>query len=358
MNRLKFIYISTIFSIFCFKTLADQAISSNAAILSHDTEKSSHIQQIHSYDAKINFFEQNRDLIVKFAKQPQFTKTSIKCFFRHTFNNPYYADKYLPFDLSHMLTFSSFAAQTANPREYLCNVISIYKQKIFFSRFINGFEFEDFLKKFIPIIEPYLDKTSETKETIEKIKEKLYLFLYNDFDKLKSNPDKILEETALAIHSLYSKQQSEDNLDISIDELQYVLFNFLQLCLSKLIWNPKEHDFLWLSIKSVSSMLEECLQKKILSSNTHLNELLWNQLASFSYLLENWGTILPESFYDNLIDEINTKQNSLWSLKEQDPLVLSKFRHLNYMLNQGKMRSQLHKNSKLLVPILPDNSGL
>jgi len=355
MNQLKFIYLRVLLSV-----LYLTAISANIqnASQSKDNPNPSQIQQIEPQDTKTNFFAQNKDLILKFIKKPKFTKSSIKCFFRHTFNNPYYADKYLPFDLSHIITFSSFASQTAKPREYLFNVISIFKSKLFFSRCINGYEFEQFLGQYFSLIAPYFDQRKEKEERIIKIKERLYTLLYDDFENLKANPEKILDETAASLDSIINntKHNSQDDIDLSMYDLQHAVFNLLQLCLGKLIWSPKDNEILfWESIKSVSGMLDEGLKKHILPDTNHLNELFWSQIASFSYLIESWGNILPERFYNNLLEEINTKPFRLWTLKENDPLLLSKFRHLNYVLNQGHMRSKLYQNgNNAIMPINPN----
>lgn len=367
MNQIKFIYLFTLLSSFYFSAIAGSAVAGSVlpennsniknAPQSKDNQNPNQIQQIEPNDTKTNFFAQNRDLILKFIKQPRFTKPSIKCFFRHTFNNPYYADKYLPFNMSHILTFSSFASQTAKPREYLSNVISIFKQKFFFSTLINGYEFEEFFGHYIEILSRYFDQKAEKAERISKIKERLYQLLYDDFDKLKANPEKILDETAASIDLIANNinNKSQDDIDLSIYDLQNAVFSFLQSCLSKLIWSPKGNPItIWESIKAVSSMLEECLKKQILRDRKHLNQLFWCQIARFSYLIEAWGHILPESFYNNILEEINNKSFSLWALKENDPLILSKFRHLNYVLNQGNMRSKLHKNTGSLKPISPD----
>jgi len=344
MNQPKFIYIPTLLSLFCFTAFSANITNTSQ---SKDTQNLDPIQQIEPNDTKTNFFEQNKDLILKFIKKPKFSRSSIKCFFRHTFNNPYYADKYLPFDMSHIIAFSRFAAQTEKPREYLYNVISIFKSKLFFSRCINGYEFENFLSQYLSLVAPYFDQKHEDVQRIAKIKERLYQLLYDDFEKLKANPEQILDETALSLDLITNNrgQNAEVELDLSIYDLQHAVFNLIQHCLPKLIWNPKANDSqFWESIKSISSMLEEGLKKQILPTSNHLNELFWAQLSSFSYLIESWGSILPENFYNNLLEEINTKPFKLWTLKENDPLLLSKFRHLNYVLNQGHMRSKLHQN--------------
>lgn len=353
MNLYKFIYILIFISTGISMLFADNTPSPN------NTPNQDFIQQTHPKDTKANYFEQNKDLIIKFIGQPKFTRPSIKCFFRHTFNNPYYAEKYLPFDLSHILTLSSYAQQTAKPREYLFNVISIFKQKIFFSRFINGYEFEKFLRNYFPMISQFFDQKSEKEERLYKIKDRLYTLLYDDFDKLKADPEKVLDETANSIDSIINYKY-QDELDIPIHHLQHVIFEFVQICLLKLIWSPEvDPTKLWSSIKNVSNMLDVASKKNILPSlqnQTYLNQLFWSQIASFSYLIECWGEILPGSFYNNILEEINAKPFKLWAMKENDPLVLSKFRHLNYVLNQGQMRLKLFQNSSNLIHISPNNS--
>jgi len=358
MNKLKFIYIFTIFSPLYLSTLVGKITPSQPTLQIKDTQNSRQIQQIEPNNTNANLFEQNRDLILKFTKQPHFTKSSIKCFFRHTFNNPYYADRYLPFDLSHILTFSGFASQTVKPREYLFNVISIFEQKLFFSGFINGYEFEEFLKNYILLISQYFNQKTEKEERINQIKEKLYTLLCNDFDKLKANPEKILNETAISIDLIATNtSMTQDDIDLPISRLQDAVLGLFKICLSDLIWSPVDHIKIWKSIKSISSMLEECLQKQILIDSHNLNQLFWCLIARFSYFIALWGNNLPESFYTDIIDEINSKPCNLWNIKENDPLLLSKFRHLNYILNQGTLRSKLHLNKVNLLPVQQDKSS-
>lgn len=46
----------------------------------------------------------DKNLIKHFLKQPKYNESSITCFLKHTYNNSYYAEKFLALNFSHMTT--------------------------------------------------------------------------------------------------------------------------------------------------------------------------------------------------------------------------------------------------------------
>ena len=126
------------------------------------------------------------------------------------------------------------------------------------------------------------------------------------------------------------------------------LFRFLDIALSKLIWNAQEPEQIWDSFKTITKNLENLMEHHIINDLDDLDDLLWTLIHRFCYFLDIVRPELPSAFYEQIKDDLTNQQLALLTIEEQEPLIEPKNSYLLQAVIEGQARKQGAEKGLLL----------
>jgi hypothetical protein len=292
-----------------------------------------------------------------FWKPVKYSQSSIKCFIKHSYNNLAYAPKFLAFGFGyHIVPLLSYAHLNQQPRAYIKSIIKLFGQKSKSTPYINAFSYFEFLETLPPLLSPYcVVQQKDYMLDQESIKQCLYNFFLTDFNSLKTDPESAFNKLSVAICQQLQQAaviRKEQRQDISIKELQYDMFHFLEITLSKLIWSAQDQKSVWESVKAISAILTDLQQHNILPSLDSLDELFWTLISRFCYFLEIEGAELNEPAFHAISQDLASGDLLLWTLPEREAYITTKAKSLKTALISAEIRSRAYKMG-LITDLIP-----
>jgi len=284
-----------------------------------------------------------------FFKQPKYTRSSMKCFLKHTYNNNLYINHFLPLNFSHIITLLSYSSQNEFPREYISKILSLFSKKLKATNYINIYAFIELLENMLSILKEYSkDDDIENKKDI--IKTSIYVYLSNNFNLFKQDPYKALDEISNDIYQkLYQnndtlKDEYSQNYDILLSRFQLNIFNFIDLCLNKIIWAHQDQEEVWNSVKYISLILKNYFEFNIIPDIDLLDELYWSITHRFCYFLDIAGSELNKEFYDLIYKDIESLNCELFNLEESEEYIKTKLDYIKEFLIIAEAKANAYKN--------------
>jgi hypothetical protein len=156
-----------------------------------------------------------------------------------------------------------------------------------------------------------LDRLQQTVTT------NMYGKFSNEFDKFKEQPDQFIDELTKSIVAATTRE-------MDIESLRQATIRFLEVGLSKLIWNAKDFGKTWDNLKTVADKIATLMEFNIVDDLNDLDELFWTLTHRYCYFLDLNSTELPISFYERAKNEMATQQLVLFDLEEQESFIQSK----------------------------------
>jgi hypothetical protein len=285
------------------------------------------------------------DIMELFFKQPKYTRSSIKCFLKHTYNNTRYAQNFLSLNFSHITTLTSYTDQSPLPRNYISRVFGLFAQKLKSTIYINSYVFNDFLASIVMPLKPYFDSQEEKKAKIEIIKDRLYAYLEHNYSTLKEDPESALRKLAQDIYEVLFEKHNPQTDDISITDLQHSLAHFLEISLSRLIWSPVDQEQVWESVKAIAAHLGQLHANHMLLDTEVLDELLWSLLYRFCYFLELAGNELSRECYLKIHRDLTSygEQIPFLLLKERETFITTKLDYLKHCMVTSEIKARAYQ---------------
>lgn len=236
--------------------------------------------------------------------------------------------------LPYIKTFLEQACCMDSHREFILLTLRLFNNKLKGTEYINATKFEEFLstlpncfEKSIVIekINHYLRNPYGDETMFNRFMAITHNIMYQQFstnyDKFKANPDQFLlgisEEISEIAHA-----------EAQVEQLRQTIVRFLEIALSKLVWNPHDGEQTWESVKSISNHLACLVERNILADINQLDDLYWSLLYRYCYFIDVATPLLPNTFFKRIKEDIATHQLLFLELDEQDPLMGSKLKHL------------------------------
>lgn len=289
-------------------------------------------------------FAQRPKKITRFFKPIKYTRSGIQCWLKHTFNDYAYGQRFLPFNLSHLEQFLSYADENEQPRLYSQSVLRLFTQKLKTSPYINAYALSESLDPIYQSLQPKCNIEKEKRKQKQALKKCIYSYLLKEFATLKTNPDEALDVLSENILNTLD----DENLDIPIFELQSALYIFLEVALSKIIWSINDLNEVWPNIKQLAYDLEIYHESNLISQE-NLDALFWSLLSKFAYFIEINTPELPQEFFKSIVNEIDHSHNHLWTLPEQEAFITTKYDYLRKLLVSASIANKAYV-SGLIVP--------
>lgn len=245
--------------------------------------------------------------------------------------DPKYRQDILPNNFSYLIQLLEYGAKTEQPRDYTQNVLSLFSKLLKGSEYVNSYVFGSLVEQFPRLLKNnfmYYKSDSPTQQLalndldiLDRLQHNVNSFMYSqfstEFNRFKENPDMFLDELTKKIVDAASQE-------MNIEQLRQTVVRFLEVGLSKLIWNHKDHEKTWESLKTISNRIATLMEYNIIDDLNDLDELFWTLLHRYCYFLSLHSTELPIAFFEKVKLDISTQQLTLFDLEEQESFIQSK----------------------------------
>ena len=247
------------------------------------------------------------------------------------FQDPRYRQDILPNNFSYLVQLLDYGAHTKQTREFGQDTFGLFSKVLKGSEYLNSYVFNSFLEQLPGLLKHYftgyqLESTSQLilvndLDMLERLQKTVTTIVYtkftNDFAHCKNNPEQFLND-------LTQKIVSATKQEVSMEQLRQIVIRFLEVCLCKLIWNPRDEEKTWTSIKSISHNLAALMEYNIVDDINDIDELFWTLVHRYRYFLELHNTTMPLSFYAKIKRDIRTQKLMLFELEEQESFLQTK----------------------------------
>ncbi len=245
--------------------------------------------------------------------------------------DPRYRQDILPNNFSYLTQLLTYGAQTQQPREFAQDTFSLFSKVLKGSEYLNSYVFNSFLKQLPELLKHYfagyqLESTSQLilvsdLDMLERLQKTVTTIVYtkftNDFSTCKNDPEQFLND-------LSQKILAATTQEVSMEQLRQIVIRFLEVCTSKLIWNPRDQEKTWESVKAISHSLATLMEYNVIDELNDVDELFWTLVHRYRYFLELHNTTMPLSFYAKMKRDIRTNKLMLFELEEQEPFLQTK----------------------------------
>lgn len=283
----------------------------------------------------------------------EFSTEGLEYFLTHVYNHIKYSTEILPSDFSHFTQFLGHVQKTKQPEVLAPYTVRLFFNKLKASPYVNAYAFAAMLQNTLPLIEGYfnpLDHETKLKMFQKTMNDMLNETFLSHFSSFKQDPDTFLENLSEnIIQTLITENQMLDTMNNQ--ELRTIFIRFLELGLSKLIWNPEEPLEAWNLVKATAHQLTIFYDKKIIDTTDNLNDLFITLVERYCFFIELTGSLMPLSFYEAINEDLEAHSLLFLELQEQEQFIESKARRLCRALFQGEAQSRAREQG-----IVPQNS--
>ena len=266
------------------------------------------------------------------VEQPtQTTPASLLQSIQRELKDPNYRKDILPNNFSYLIQLLEYGSKTNQPRDYTQNVLSLFSKLLKGAEYVNSYVFSSLVEQLPRLLKNnfmFYQPGSPTEQlalndidVLDRLQQSVTTFMYgkftNEFSLFKENPDQFLDDLTRKIVNATSEE-------MSIEALRQTVVRFMEVGLSKLIWNAQDHEKSWESLKTLSDKIATLMEFNIVDDLNDLDELFWTLIHRYCYFLELHTTELPVSFYERVKQDISTQQLTLFDLEEQETFLQSK----------------------------------
>ena len=274
-----------------------------------------------------------QDLFYSFLKPIKCTKSGLRCFFRHTFNNRMYAEEFMPLSLMHIVDLLEFGKNLEQPRSFVESIFSLFHERFQEARYANPYAVHELLLR----LPELLSKNFVENHDIAKMQmqEHLTEMLKDHFDELKSDPKKFLFEVTDNLYTLAHQQE-----DLTILEAQMSVVRLIDQLYNKLIWDVREGIETWNIFKLLLEDIHELHMHNVIPQTKIVNQLMWAAIYRFGYFIQCAGSELPVEFYDQVKTELRTQIPTVLLMPEQEDLLTTKIDRLQLIITEGEVKAR------------------
>lgn len=147
------------------------------------------------------------------------------------------------------------------------------------------------------------------------------------------------DEIAVELHKQWQISQKKVFSEKPEDRLRIMINKFLELSISKLLWNIEQPSQIWPTFLSIANKLKLLGLYKIITHMDDLDDLLWTLTQRFCFFLDWVGQTLPVGLYDQIEHDLVTQSIDFLEMREQDAGITTKKEILANALLKGRMRA-------------------
>jgi hypothetical protein len=220
-----------------------------------------------------------------FIRPVVFSTVGIKDFFLERFNDTFYVENFLPVCFEHVTDFLHFGLLSKDPRSTALMTLDIFHQRIKECRWVNPFALSLLLKSLPSLLGSLCADDTEAQKL--RVKGLIYEAIRYRFDLLKDDPESFMNNLADTIVEDLANPNTTTAQDI-----QNMMIRFLESTLDKIIWDARDQEYVWESVKLIARQLEILFEHNIIAHEKDLNHLYWSLISRFCYFIELSGNQL------------------------------------------------------------------
>lgn len=263
------------------------------------------------------------------SKTSIFNQVLVK-YVKEVFNNKYYHN-YLSQNGSHFIEFLELSNELNLDIESLYTCIRLFYNKIKACEVVDAPVLVQILNPMPTLLEKYFSKLEnkinfkDLKQSIEKIiLSKLSTYMTNAQINQNIFANELSKEISyITKNEIHSLKTEKDQIYMQ-ERLRSLIIKFLEITLSRLIWDYKNYQPIWGSVCSISNYIERLVEFRIIDHRDDLDDLLWSLVYRFSFFLNLAGSQLPAQFYEEVETDISSGTVFFLELEEQDQAIRTK----------------------------------
>jgi hypothetical protein len=267
--------------------------------------------------------DQGLDLFSYFLRPINFSKEGITHYFKYTYNHEKYTE-YLPYNFSHMIQFLEFGQAHEQNEAYAKSILKLFLQKIKGCDFINSYSLVTSMPKIADSLSPYIIKKEATflEELQKSLKNRFSNIFSTYLSYFQKSPDAFLDALSEQIAKKTNEVQTQQHIDV--ENIKKDILRFLETCINKLVWSPKDAYDAWISVNEIATQSELFLSKKLLSDVDAFDDICWSLIHRFCYFMDVSSEDIPEEVFIKIINDIHTEKLVLFEIEEQEDLITRK----------------------------------
>ncbi len=244
----------------------------------------------------------------------------INSFLKDIFNTPSYIQDFLPNNFFHMIEFLHHGNHTGKDSLYVKSVIRLFSNKAKASTYINAYAMSDLLAQLPALLEQHFIISVD--KSFDSLKDIIYEIQYQTFS--QNFPE------FKADHETFLKSLSQQIENAA--ELRKLITIFLEVSLSKLVWNPQDQFDTWQTTKLIADQLTALHRRTIITDLEDLNSLFITLLERYCFFLDLTSDHLAISTFEKIKEDIHIYPTSLLALAEQEQSLETKMQRFTRCL--------------------------
>ncbi|BDC34072.1 hypothetical protein Noda2021_00300 [Candidatus Dependentiae bacterium Noda2021] len=254
-------------------------------------------------------------------------------FIKDIFNEPLYAEEFLPNNFSHLLELLQKKNKSG---DYIKSVLRLFTNKIKASNYVNSYSIDELLVQLPPMLKKHfvIDQTRQFESTKEIIHELMYSSLSSQFTQFKNAPSAFLTDLSAKIEEAV--------------ELRKVLVLFLETAISKLVWCPQDQLESWKLVRNISDHLADLYENQLITDVEDLNSLYITLIERYCVFLDIANPYLNADFYTSIKNDITSETLSMFAVAEQENALETKAQRLLRSVLMGQARLQAREHGLIL----------
>lgn len=136
--------------------------------------------------------------------------------------------------------------------------------------------------------------------------------------------EKLSQDLSFTVKKELDFYENSKQENISIERFRQIIIKFLELSLSKCIWDKNAYEGIWDSVISIANNVQLLADHGIIDHADDLDDLLWSLTHRFCFFLDLVGSSLPLTFYEHIESDLNSKVIAFLEAEEQDDGIKTK----------------------------------
>lgn len=279
--------------------------------------------------------------IEELAKPIKVTTEGLRCFLRHTYADPRYAEMIIPDSLEQMKELLKHGCDTNQPCEYTTAVLQLFRQKVKQAPYMSAPVVTEALHSMPEFCKYHFAQESGIIDAqSHRVKRILTTGLRERFDTFKTNPEAFLNDISTTIATALTTDTATVRSSTK-NEVRFGLERFLETLIAKILWSPADKDAVWDSFTTLSKDIVQLRTQHPCFTVAAIDDMLWSLITRFEYFLKYAGNELPKSFYEKARTAMRTDMDHLDEIREQEEeLLKTKRRYLQEALIVAAAKAQ------------------
>jgi hypothetical protein len=271
-------------------------------------------------------------------------------------SNPFYVENILPYNLSYVQLLLNQGNLTDQDCAYAQSTLRLFSNLFKKTPCINAYSFGMLVEQL-----PDLLKKHVSLKKTDSLLQKSYLLDIEMYDRFQAAVNEMLfsslssrfhefkKEPIIFLNSLSRTIMELAQEEIALEQLRTSLVRFLEIGISKLMWDPSDYTATWKHVKELSAALTRLMETKIIDDSADLDDIFWSLIQRYMFFIKINAPQIPLDFYEKIEQDLASNNLLLVSLDEQESFIETKKAYCMRILMDCKTRVVAY-NHGILTP--------